>query len=163
MSETEGFEQAAVVATLKGGAGYDAPWLVFRSNTADEANNLLEAAANGDLLNTTASAAAAFQQAYRSALPEAPQTAAASPGTAQRPPLTGQAQGNFGSSADSRVFKNAAGYEKVALVVPPPWKNKTAKDEVKALGARFNGDTSTWEVDVKTHPDWVTKFAGWLD
>lgn len=148
MADTnEGFEQAAVVVTLKGGSGYEAPWVVLRGNTATEAHVLLEEASNGELLETVGTAAVVLQKAYQGALP-APQTNAAAPAANGRPPLTGQGQ----ADSQGRVF----------LKVPPPWENKTAKDEVKALGGRYDGDTKQWFVKPRFEPDYLTKFAAWL-
>src|SRR5579875_2533192 len=52
---------ARVVATVKAGAGFEAPWIVFRADTPEEMRELLDMAA--PLYDAVATASAAFRAA----------------------------------------------------------------------------------------------------
>lgn len=56
--------QSPYTITLKGGAGYDAPWLVLRAESAEDALALLAEAAVADLGATVAEHALSFQEKY---------------------------------------------------------------------------------------------------
>lgn len=156
--ENTSTDLAPLTVTLKGGPGYEAPWVVARASSAGRIQELLEELDQAELFPAVTKAAATFHSAYGTSRPQpqaaanaaasAPQTAVASPGNGQRPPLTGQGQ------PDSQG--------RVMLKVPPPWENKTAKDTVKALGARWDADTKAWFVKPRFEPDYLTKFAAWL-
>jgi len=60
VTDTEDFE-APFVVTLKGGAGYEKPWVVIRGNTAEEAVARLGEAHLHNLLEKAAEYSAAFQ------------------------------------------------------------------------------------------------------
>lgn len=74
----EDFE-APFVVTLKGGAGYEKPWIVIRGNTAEETvARLGEAQING-LLEKAAEYSAEFQNKTGAAAPAAPATQSGPP------------------------------------------------------------------------------------
>lgn len=58
--------------TLKAGTGYDSPWIVVYAHTPDEAEQKLQAVANGGLIEATVNAANALKAANNAA-PLAPQ------------------------------------------------------------------------------------------
>lgn len=58
--------------TLKGGTGYDAPWIVVYGHTPDEVTEKLAGVANGNLIEATVTAANALRAA-NNASPLAPQ------------------------------------------------------------------------------------------
>lgn len=60
MSDTA---DAPFVATIKGGKGYEVPWLVVRGNTAEELADNVSALAEANLYDLVASAASLFQGA----------------------------------------------------------------------------------------------------
>ena len=60
MSETT---DSPVIVTLKGGAGYEAPWIVLRGDTIEEVQGLLENAANSEFTNLVQDVNAAFRDA----------------------------------------------------------------------------------------------------
>ena len=53
--------------TLKGGVGYDAPWVVIYGNTPDEVTQKLQSIANGSLIEATVVAANALKAGNRAA------------------------------------------------------------------------------------------------
>lgn len=75
--------EAAVTVTLKGGAGYEAPWLVLRGNTPAEVAGLLQNL--GGLPEAVVSASNLFHAVHTTGplLPNAPQTPA--PAAPQQP------------------------------------------------------------------------------
>lgn len=52
--------ESKIVTTLKGGAGYDAPWIVIHSNTPEEALAVLEAESVKRLIDQTKKVASYF-------------------------------------------------------------------------------------------------------
>lgn len=54
-------DNAKIVVTLKGGPGYDAPWLVFHGNTVAEALDTVSAAEASGLMVAVGKAAEAFR------------------------------------------------------------------------------------------------------
>lgn len=144
MTEPTGYDAAPIVVTLKGGSGYEAPWVVIRGTAIDEAIGTLEESVNSDFYVVVAASAVALQTEYVKALPApAPQSAPAASAATDRPPLTGAGQAN------------AQGV--VKLNVPFAKKN-----EAKALGARWDKDQKSWIVKPQFEPDYLTKFAAYL-
>lgn len=71
MSDAEDFEgQAPYTITLKGGKGYDAPWLVLRAQSAEDAQALLVEAKTAELLESIAEYATDFQEKVAGAEPQ---------------------------------------------------------------------------------------------
>lgn len=54
-------DNAALTATIKAGAGYDAPWIVIRANTPDELAQRLNAVTNGLVSGPLVAAAQVLQ------------------------------------------------------------------------------------------------------
>lgn len=82
--------QAKIVATLKGGSGYDAPWIVVHADTPEEAAAALKDPAMKELLELTQNVGSKFvEMAPAKAAPAqstaAPAAATAAPG-GQTPP-----------------------------------------------------------------------------
>lgn len=68
-----------IVVTLKGGAGYDAPWIVFHGGTVQEVNATIQEAFSAGLHETVRKASQAFapaqaSPAFRGAAQATPQT-----------------------------------------------------------------------------------------
>lgn len=73
MSDNDNFEgpEAPFTITLKGGAGYEKPWLVLRAASAEDAVALLGEAHSAELLDRIAEYAAEFQGKTGAAAPSA--------------------------------------------------------------------------------------------
>ena len=140
---------APLSATLKGGPGYEAPWLVIRTNSAGHLKDLLEELDQAEVYPTVVASAAAFHQAYGTTRPQAsaaPQQAAASTGNAQRPPLTGQGQ----EDSQGRVWLKI-----------PYGQHTQIKEDLKAVNGKmmFKKDEApdkdhVWCVQPKYFPNW---------
>ncbi len=136
-------DNSRISATLKGGPGFDAPWVVVRADDASQINDaLMDLAATGTY-SAVADSAVAFQDAYIKATPSA---VAAPAGNPNRPPLTTQAPATTAPVGDE-----------VVLNVP-----FAEKDAAKALGARWNKDLKAWTVKPRFEPTWQTKFAAYI-
>lgn len=61
MSETA--TDAPITVTIKGGKGYEVPWIVVRGESTDEVKDILSDIADSDLYQLAADAAALFQGA----------------------------------------------------------------------------------------------------
>lgn len=97
---TEDFDSPFTV-TLKGGSGYDKPWIVIRGNTAAETIARLGEASIDGLLERTAEYAAKFQEANGAAAPAGGATG--SPSVVQSGPSTqGQQAAAPSAAAPSR-------------------------------------------------------------
>lgn len=145
-------DNSRISATLKGGPGFDAPWVVVRANSASEVNDaLMDLDATGTY-GAVADSAVNFQNAYMAATPSvaaapAAPVAAANPA---RPPLTASG----GAPADVVVLK----------------VEYADKEAAKALGARWDkelpnpvtGKKGAWTVKPRFEPDYLRKFAAYL-
>lgn len=52
--------ESKIVVTLKGGKGYEAPWIVVHADTADDAKNQLKSAEMKELIEVTKDVSTAF-------------------------------------------------------------------------------------------------------
>lgn len=131
------------VATLKYGAGYDAPWLVVRDATSEGLKQKLEGAAGSGLMETIAKAAA-----MAAALAPGKPAAQAAPATTAPPTFqNGQVQygaapapaaGGYTCAHGARNYKNGGSWEAQFCGAPqgtpkdqqcaPLWKDKKTGD-----------------------------------
>ena len=86
-------ETAPLVVTLKGGQGYDAPWIVVRGNNPDDVTNKLRGL--GDVVAATIEAAELFKGAGNAAPILAPHPQAPAAPAQQAP----QQSGGWGGQA----------------------------------------------------------------
>jgi hypothetical protein len=85
--------EAPFTITLKGGSGYDKPWLVLRAASAEDAVALLVEAKASELLEQIASYATDFQEKVAGAAPEGAPAESRSTGT-QSPSRSGSSGGS---------------------------------------------------------------------
>lgn len=82
--------QSKIVTTLKGGAGFDAPWIVVHSDTVAEAVNTLQGEEMKQLIEAVKSTAAGFTTGGGAPAPKRPQgqpaAATQAPGGKTPPP-----------------------------------------------------------------------------
>lgn len=150
--ENTSTDLAPLTVTLKGGPGYEAPWVVARASSAGRIKELLEELDQAELFPAVTTAAATFHSAYGTSRPQpqaaasAPQTAVAGPGNGQRPPLTGQGQ----EDAQGRVWLNI-----------PYGKHTAIKEALGAVNGKmfFKKEEApdknhVWYVQPKFFPAW---------
>lgn len=132
---------APFVATIKGGKGYEVPWLVVRGATAEELADNVSALAETDLYGLVADAAALFQGAVTvtttPAGSDAP-TPAAGPTTPARqdqPQTSGSSYARRKASAGTGGRGGQKDNEVVSGVVPEPCKH----------GARSYKEGGSWK------------------
>lgn len=94
MSDAEDYvgPEAPFTLTLKGGSGYDKPWLVLRAQSAEDAVALLGEAQAAELLDRIAEYATEFQGKVAGAAPEGAPAENRSTGTPSRSGSTGGSQ-----------------------------------------------------------------------
>lgn len=148
--ENTSTDLAPLTVTLKGGPGYEAPWVVARASSAGRIQELLEELDQAELFPAVTKAAATFHSAYGTTRPQtaaaAAQTAVASPGNGQRPPLTGQGQ----EDAQGRVWLKI-----------PYGKHTAIKEALAGIGGKmlFKKEEApdkdhVWYVQPKYFPTW---------
>lgn len=108
-------ENGTLVATIKGGASFDSPWIVVRADRPEDLKVRLDALVALDLHATVAAASSAFQAAYNvtSGIPGTtvvPQPQAAAPAAAPAAPAPAPAAGEAPTCIHgARVFKSGMG------------------------------------------------------
>ncbi len=153
---TEPTDNSRISATLKGGPGFDAPWVVVRANSASEINDALMDLDASGTYPAVADSAVTFQNAYIKATPGS-QAAPAAVSNPARPPLTANTQAPSQGSPDEIILK--VEYDD--------------RNAVKALGARWNAGISNpkpgkpdnkgaWTVKPRFEKDYLTKFQAYL-
>lgn len=122
-------ENGKIVVTLKGGKGYEAPWIVVHATDVNDAKTQVEAVASSGLAEATAKAAGAF---ILNVLPSGQPVAAATPASAP-PTFTPQAQQPAGGGGFQR--RQAKPNLSEAPIAPPQcahgamkWAHKVGKN-----------------------------------
>lgn len=111
MSDTSEDFEAPFVVTLKGGAGYEKPWIVVRGNTAEEAVARLGEAKISGLLERAAEYAADFQAQTGAAAPSANGTQGGAPSSARGTGSRGSASSGAAAPSNSGVELHPEGLQ----------------------------------------------------
>lgn len=131
MSNEEEFEgpQAPFTITLKGGSGYDKPWLVLRGQSAEDAVALLVEAQATELLDRIAEYAAEFQGKVAGAAPDAPaKSSDRSTGSPSRSGARGgSSRGSAPAQSSSDVEYHPEGLKCSKCQAPVIYKKITSK------------------------------------
>lgn len=120
-------QTAKVVATLKAGRDFDAPWLVFHGASSDEVEAEIQNAMNSDLMALMGRAAKEFSATTTVGSTLGGTIVSSTPPAA----LTGGAP----AGATKLVFTDSP-FEK--------------KDEIKAMGGRWDKIGKTWYLEAAT-------------